>query len=392
LKVVNLFTGISEQRERTIAIPAVARIGWRPCRPVLLLSLLLLAGCDPEDISDRYGGREGADIDSVNGTSVLGEMITKAGHRVSSARELSPQLGRRANCIVWFPDDFNPPTRAVRSWLEDWLWDEPGRTLVYVGRDFDAATWYWAKVQPSAPAAQAAEVAARLSRARSRFLAERGELPEQRDCDWFTVDGRSRPRRVGKLQGDPQWLAEIDPAKVEIELRGGIEPSAEAQVLLKSDDDVLVSREEIGDSQLLIVANGSFLLNLPLVNREHRKLAGKLIAQVGPPGRAVVFLESDAGGPPIRHEDPGVRMPSGLEILLISPLDWIFVHLAVVGVLFCFCRWPIFGLPRELPREATSDFGKHIAALAELLERSRDRTYAEGRLTHYRALSTAARE
>ncbi len=33
------------------------------------------------------------------------------------------------------------------------------------------------------------------------------------------------------------------------------------------------------------MANGSFLLNLPLVNHEHRKLAGKLIDAVGPPGK-----------------------------------------------------------------------------------------------------------
>ena len=38
-------------------------------------------------------------------------------------------------------------------------------------------------------------------------------------------------------------------------------------------------------SQLLFVVNGSFLLNLPLVNHEHRKLAQRLITACGPPGR-----------------------------------------------------------------------------------------------------------
>jgi len=38
----------------------------------------------------------------------------------------------------------------------------------------------------------------------------------------------------------------------------------------------------------VLVNNGSFLLNLPLVNLEHRKLAARLIGASGPPkGRRV---------------------------------------------------------------------------------------------------------
>ena len=42
-----------------------------------------------------------------------------------------------------------------------------------------------------------------------------------------------------------------------------------------------------------VVANGSFLVNLQLVNKEHRKLAGKLIDEV-PKGSRVVFIEANA--------------------------------------------------------------------------------------------------
>ena len=85
---------------------------------------------------------------------------------------------------------------------------------------------------------------------------------------------------------------------------------------------MLVSREWFDESQLIVVANGSFLLNLPLVNHEHRKLAGKLIDAVGPPGQTVVFLESFAGGPPI-SDDPSGGMPTGAEIFnaLADQLD-----------------------------------------------------------------------
>ena len=79
-------------------------------------------------------------------------------------------------------------------------------------------------------------------------------------------------------------------------------PTEDAEPLVKSGDDVLVSRIEWKQSQILLIANGSFLLNLPLVNHEHRKLAGHLVNAVGPPRKLVIFLESGAGGPPIREK------------------------------------------------------------------------------------------
>ena len=189
------------------------------------------------------------------------------------------------------------------------------------------------------------------------------------------------------LEGDPAWLEGVDPAKVEIELESRLEPPPAAKILLASKGDVLVSSTPWQGSRLIVVANGSFLLNVPLVNHEHRKLAGKLIDEIGPPGQKVVFLESGSGGPPIRDKDPTLGSPTGLEIFNLWPTNWILLHLAAVGVIFCFVRWPIFGRPRRVKRVAASDFGRHIAAEAELLKRSGDRTYATARLMHYRQLT-----
>ena len=130
-------------------MPAVAqclRIPFPPQFPTFLSSLspllcllLLLAGCS-RDIETVYGQREGTEAStSVNGTAVFADMFTLAGHRVSSWHMLSPRLQQKADCIVWFPNDFQPPSDDVRHWFEDWLSDKPDRTLIYVGRDFDAA-------------------------------------------------------------------------------------------------------------------------------------------------------------------------------------------------------------------------------------------------------------
>jgi hypothetical protein len=324
-------------------------------------------------------------------------MFEAAGHEVYSWRWLSPRLRDRADCIVWFPDDFEPPNDQVRDWLENWLLGEsdylPGRTLIYVCRDFDAAAWYWQKVKPGAPPEQVKRIEKAAAAAKDDFEIGRQAIPAEEDCQWFTVKGKSQPRKVRTLQGP--WAEGIEASQVEIELNGRIDaarPSGgasgmshrwEAEVLLRSEGDVLVTREQRAGSQLIVIANGSFLLNLPLVNHEHRKLAGKLVDEVGPPRKTVVFLESDSHGPPIHAEDPSAQVPTGMEVFLRWPTGWILWHFAALGIMFCFARWPIFGLPRQLQRDSTSDFGKHVKALAELLERSGDRGYAQRRLSHY---------
>ena len=155
--------------------------------------------------------------------------------------------------------------------------------------------------------------------------------------------------------------------------------------LLQSGEDVLVSEiteKRWGESKLIVVTNGSFLLNMPLVNREHRKLAGQLIAACGAPGKAT-FLESSRYGLQILDKEPDHHTPSGLELFTVWPLNAIILHLIALGVFYCFVRYPIFGRARTLPPEATSDFGKHLQALGELLEKTGDREYARERLNYY---------
>lgn len=343
----------------------------------------LFVGCSHQ-IEGKYGERTGPGAGvSVNGTAVLGKMFEEAGHRVSSWDVLSPRLMNKADCIVWFPDDFEPPETKVREWLEEWLAGDWDRTLIYVGRDFDAEPWYWEHVLPDAPEDKVEAIRHRLLVTQKRYERDREKLPTSEDCDWFALDSKPPLRQVRSLEGDSAWVEGIDAAKLEIELRSRLSPPKTAEVLLKSGDDVLVSREDKDDSRLIVVANGSFLLNLPLVNHEHRKLAAKLIAEIGPEKRRVVFLESRAGGPPIRDDDASAAR-TGMEVFTIWPTNWILLHLAILGILFCFSRWPIFGRPWEPPTADAADFGRHVDALADLLRRSHDRDYAESRVLNYR--------
>ncbi len=399
----------------------------------ILASLMMvlplgLLGCAPGDIDRTYGVRRGTPGgDSVNGTRVLAEMFHQAGFRVNTWRRLSPKL-EDYDVIVWFPDDFSPPPADHRVFLEDWLAGGYRRTLVYVGRDYDAGVTYWQKMRPLAPPRQALEVERRLAEAQAELQAARAEQPRERAAEWFTLRTAPAHRRVRQLSGP--WSEGIDAAQVEIELAARLtvprDPQgrplarrrgAEVEELLRSGDDTLVSRLTAvgwGESQLIVVTNGSFLLNLPLVNHQHRQLAGKLIAACGSPGKAV-FLESGPSGPRLLHEEPQEAYPTGLEVFTVWPLGIIVLHLTALGILACFAIYPIFGRPREVPlpsakvhrglaawfasgyyvahgdassaekpqRVVRAHFGKHIDALGELLELTRDRQYAVERLKYY---------
>ncbi|NQU24142.1 MAG: hypothetical protein HQ567_22900 [Candidatus Nealsonbacteria bacterium] len=359
---------------------------YLPTIALLTVACAMLTGCG-EYLDTSYGERRGMTGQSIHGTGVLSDMFEQRGHKVISWSVLSPKLQEDTDCIVWFPDCYDTPGDDVCEWLEIWLDARPGRTLIYVGRDFDAEPDYWAKVEPGAPSEQAPLIRRRKKEARSNAKSVRKGLTEQLECSWFSVDQTAKSRKVRTLGGE--WARGVDPAKVEIELASRVDPYGyyAPETLLESNGEPLVSRIRFGDygdgSQLIVVANGSFLLNLPLVNCEHRKLAGRLIDEAGPPVKSVVFLESGYGDPEILEEEPTVAMPNPMALLLKRPFCWIFLQLGIVGVALCFSRWPIFGIARELPLVGKADFGKHIQALAKLLQRSRDRAYATTRLLHY---------
>jgi hypothetical protein len=322
---------------------------------------------------------------------------------VSSWGSLSPRLNTKADCIVWFPDDFRPPRPEVTSWLTRWLTDMPDRTLIYVGRDFDAAPSYWEFILPLAPnEEQKTLIQDRLDKSKDGFMVQRQRDDKKEECEWFTVDRTKPLLNVDKLQSNPrsratedpfgesqdtagpQWLDGVDVARVQIPLRDRIVPPKKADILLQSGEDMLVSRQLKNQSQLIVVANGAFLLNLPLVNHEHRKLAAALIAMVPQTEKNVVFLESGYGGPPICKQDP--TPPTGWEMFGVWPTNWILFHFAVVGLLFCFARWPIFGRPRTDSLENESDFGRHVDALADMLKNSGDEQYATNKINSYRQM------
>jgi hypothetical protein len=368
---------------------------------VLLVVLgILLSGPRSETLPTAYGKRRGSEgARSVSGTSVLAELYKQAGHRTTTLTRLSPRLDKW-DVVVWVPDDFAPPTKEQREFLENWLSRGTGRVVVYVGRDYDAAVAYWETVKPSAPPEKAYEIQRQLARAKADYASERGKMPTDEYARWFTAKRDGKLRDVKSLEGP--WADGIDAKKTAIRLEGRLDVPVEKDVgkddsplpedfelLLESEGDPLVTRvtdTAWGTGQVIVLTNGSFVLNYPLVNHEHRKLAARLIADCGPAPKKIVFIESGAGGPPVLDKEPAASETSPLAFLNVWPLNAIVLHLTILGIVFCVAKSPIFGRPRELPAEPAADFGKHVGALGDLLARTQDRNYAQSRLAQYRQI------
>jgi hypothetical protein len=340
----------------------------------MALVLLAISGC-ASDLDTYYGSSTRRYLStSVNGVDVLAGMFADAGHDVSTRRILITSSMDKVQTIVWFPDDTYAPREEVCQWFDRWLASGNDRTLVYVSRNFDAASVYWRKMAPRAPKDQQRAYRERLAQ---EHTIRPGYVPQEKmQCEWFTLYWPT-PQRAETLGGP--WSAGIDAEQAEVYVSDQFESDLVSRRLLTAGSDTLVREfrpAQWGGGRLIAISNGSFLLNLPLVNHEHRKLAGRLIAAVGPPGR-VVFLESGAGGPPI---DPPAGESALARLFGAWPLNVILLHLAVLGIIFCFARWPIFGRPKTPPGEPTSDFAYHVEAVGELLARTHDRAFAASKL------------
>jgi hypothetical protein len=368
---------------------------------VLIIAGVFMASRRVTQLPSTYGKRRGSEAAaSVNGTAVLADLFKRAGHRVTTMGRLSPKVND-SDIVVWVPDNFKPPTKEQRQFLEDFLEAGVNKTVIYVGRDYNAAVEYWDDVQPLVPERQTDEALRRRAETRAAHEAARAKMPATEYARWFTARRDGKPRKVTKLSGE--WADGIDPAKAEIYLEGRLdipvsadrkaadpEIPADFEDLLSSEGDALITRitdeEKWGDGQVIVVTNGSLVLNYPLVNHEHRKIAGKLVAECGSAAGRVVFIESGPDGPAVLDKEP--QSAGGpLDLLKVWPLGPILMHLTVLGIIFCLARSPIFGRPKELPEPPTADFGKHVAALGELLGRTKDQHYAQQRLTQYRQLA-----
>lgn len=336
-----------------------------------------------ESVDGAYAGRHAG----VNGIAVLYRMFEDAGWACMTWKRLSPKL-QECQAIVWTPREYRLPDDQQLAWMDAWLRGRPGRTLVFVGRDYDALSDYWRQVEPLVPPAQRPQIAERRRQAEAYATRIRMTALPISQCAWLTYVRDSRPARTVSSLGDRGgWRKYLQTGSgVAIRLRSELAPPSfggRAELLLAAaGGEVIAYRVPRGQGQILVINNGSFLLNLGLVNHEHQKLAAALIADCGPPAK-IAFLNRSSE---IFEREPANRPPSGLSLFTAWPLGLILGHAVLAGVVACFMILPIFGRPRVERDTLASDFGQHVDALGALLARSGDRPFARERLRAWREL------
>ncbi len=403
----------------------------RLCQAAFLLLVLgMAAGCGQPELETRYASLAPGECDeSVNGLGAWSELLQRRGHAVRRTTALTPTLFHRADCIVWFARDYNPPATPVDRWLDAWLSARPGRVLVVVLPDADMEWLYWRKVAARVPKHRQNAVRSEEAQAMARFARRRPRADKAILWPWFRfaprLAQRRFPVRATTLQGRASWLQGVQGEQAEIYVCGVLLPrpapiaerfvitdeegeeltstladdnpplpaellwdteaeSVEQSVVLRCDQGILGLEQQRLDGRVLILANGSFLLNLGLVNRENRKLAAALADELDD-CHAIYFL--DARGPVTIREDVLFRYPGFAQLLSESPVSHLLGHLLLLAALVCCALWPQLGRPQQPASEETTDFGRHVGALAELLAAAKEGDrWARRRLEQYQQL------
>ncbi len=211
-------------------------------------------------------------------------------------------------------------------------------------------------------------------------------------CKWFEIVDRGY--QESKTLGGP--LADnLDEPPAELTFDRILVPPSnvryDVKVLLEVNGQPFVyslSRPNWSEGKIIVVANGSFLLNLPLVNRENRALAEAFLSETlyyDP----VLFLEST--GPIAVSDRDTPNQHNQWSWIRNPPLSYIVPQLLFWCVLFCFVYFPIFGRPAKLPKPSTTNFRDHIRALGHLLERADSEAEAKQWIADYHAHSAHQR-
>lgn len=413
---------------------------------LLAATCLAVSGCGrwlPDDFS--YGSVTSPEANrSLNGLGLHRKLWEASGAKCLTPQRLSPKLNG-VDVIVLVGQSYEPPGIEARHWLENWLAEEPGRTVIYFGRDFNANIFYRQQTLAQlsdAKRRRGEELIAILQADELQLRLQ--QLPDPVFCDWFYIDVNRSRRDYQKFEGpwntdgsnldsllggwpvgialqppDSQvWkrkLLKRPPPQTSTGLwpvptngsteqsirlsrwrvdefasddawRAAIENPLDCEVLLAAADDTplvfQLTSARLGDGQILVVANGFPLLNGSLVTPLGATLGEQLI-DACPPAQRVALLAFDQRGLTVSETAESDQSGAGLEMLTVWPLSAITMPAALLGIIACAAWWPISGRPQTLATRSVSDFGLHVEAIGNLMMETRDSEYATQTIQEY---------
>ena len=350
-------------------------------RGFLAVLLLALAGCG-SDFEADYGRLRGK---SLNGTGVMAKLFRQQGQNVRAAVRLTDQLEEWADVIVRFAPYPGPPEREEADWYARWLDGRVGRRLVYVVRDYDAQPDFWTDVLAHLPPETTPRERERVERRQQESKHWSDHLPSRPKevgdaAEWFRVNRASAPPTASKALSGP-WADGVDAKQAALVRHDTLKVDAE-NVLLEGDKEALAMEwTRPDDSRVLVVANGSFLVNAALLNKARRPLAERVVSWATDDDAPlnVAFVE----GRFVAGEATG--MPSIWSMLRrLWEFRWIAFQMLLLGLAVCLARAARLGRQRAEPSPGADRPVAHPEALGTLLARTRQAGDARAILEAYR--------
>ena len=271
-----------------------------------------------------------------------------------------------------------------------------------MGRHYDATIDYLTQIGQSEDSEQGLDYRRWLAEAVSVSHLESLEQQETYFDGWVEWTPGSR-RRSSQLGGP--WAAGLENANLTTSRYPNI-PSSEDQkshptrsyeVKLEADGKpfaVAIQDSLWNGGEVIVISNGSFLLNYGLTDERNRQVVANMLDDLGVEDdadllldsnhglRDVLFLESDEAGLRVmQREESGQK--TMWDWMTEWPFSFFIPHFLVLGILIYFVFYPIFGRPKNLALPSSTDFGQHVEALGELMEKTRDRAYAIQHINHY---------
>ena len=363
----------------------------------VLLALLLVLSVEGTGVMGqdrlpvRYGQRGGQGRVSLNGTSAFARLLQEYDLDVQSASRLTPRIDRY-DVLFWFPDSDREDYAEEQERLEAWLRSGTDRRLIIVGRHYDATIDYLTQIGQSQDSEQGLDYRRRLAEAVSVSHLESLKQQETYFDGWVEWTPGSR-RRSSQLGGP--WATGLENANLTTSRYPNI-PSAEDQkshptrsyeVKLEADGEpfaVAIQDSLWNGGEVIVVSNGSFILNYGLTDERNRQVVANMLDDLDFEDYfwGALFLESDEAGLPVmQREESGQK--TMWDWMTEWPFSFFIPHFLVLGILIYFVFYPIFGRPKNLALPSSTDFGQHVEALGELMEKTRDRAYAIQHINHY---------
>ena len=374
----------------------------------LIVCLSTIAGCGGNSslpVETKYGKVNEQPL-SINSTSLFAERLEELGYDVTVRNRISPKIDE-FGIVFWFPENIRCPSDEATKAIEEWMDTGYGsKTLVYVGADYRADEDYYQAAQKRVSPELKAESQRLLSEAQLATQNRRNNWQDDfwpskcnTACDWFDIEV-IKPRKHSNLLAGPMAdnasfsTAPKLPVEVMMAPKKSTAKWAVESLLTVDGEDMvyrLADNNSYSNNQIIVVQNGSFLVNFAAADPNKQSLADQLVAEATSLSedeygfgygfsQQVLILESESEIP-VRNTD-FVNQNSWAWIAE-EPLCYIVPLALLWGVLFCFVYFPIFGRPKRTPKRSTATFRNHINAIAKQLSKSSSKEHARRTIEQY---------